>query len=83
VQLADHFAFSRGNARLAVSDQRVAVVYPTRLFEDKPASVFTTFAEIPRGAVRLENQHVGASLPAAPVVRLSFADGSRLDVRQS
>ncbi len=82
VQLADHFAFGRGNGRLAVSDQRVAVVYPTHLFEAKPSSVFTTFAEIPRNAVRLETPHVGASLPAQPIVRLAFADGSRLDLRQ-
>jgi hypothetical protein len=81
VRLADHFAFARGNARLAVSDQRVAVVYPTHLFEAKPSSVFTTFAEIPRNAVRLETPSTGASLPAAPVVRLTFADGSRLDIR--
>ncbi|WP_112265513.1 hypothetical protein [Lentzea terrae] len=81
VRLADHFAFARGNARLAVSDQRVAVVYPTHLFEAKPATVVTTFAEIPRNAVRLETSSAGASLPAAPVVRLTFADGSRLDVR--
>jgi hypothetical protein len=84
VRLADHFAFSRGNARLAASDQRVAVVYPTRLFEAKPSSVFTTFAEIPRSAVRsLETVQVGQSLPARPVVRLTFTDGSRLDLRQS
>jgi hypothetical protein len=83
VQLADHFAFSRGNARLAVSDQRVAVVYPTHVFESKPASVFTTFAEVPRGAVRsLETVQVGSSLPAPRVVRLTFADGSSLDLRQ-
>jgi hypothetical protein len=83
VQLADHFAFGRGNARLAVSDQRVAVVYPTHLFEAKPSSVFTTFAEIPRTAVRsLETVFTGCSLPARPVVRLTFADGSRLDLRQ-
>ncbi|HUQ57331.1 hypothetical protein [Lentzea sp.] len=83
VQLADHFAFSRGNARLAVSDQRVAVVYPTHLFEAKPSSVFTTFAEIPRGAVRsMENAYAGQSLPARPVVRLTFADGSSLALRR-
>jgi hypothetical protein len=83
VQLADHFAFGRGNARLAVSDQRVAVVYPTHLFEAKPANVFTTFAEIPRTAVRsLETVFTGCSLPARPVVRLTFADGSRLQLRQ-
>lgn len=83
VRLADHFAFSRGNARLAVSDQRVAVVYPTHLFESKPTSVFTTFAEIPRGTVRsLETLHAGSSLPAPRVVRLTFVDGSSVDVRQ-
>ncbi|HEX7303355.1 hypothetical protein [Lentzea sp.] len=83
VSLADHFAFSRGNARLAVSDQRVAVVYPTHLFEAKPSSVFTTFAEVPRGAVRsVENTHAGFSLPARPVVRLTFADGSALAARR-
>ncbi|PWK83315.1 hypothetical protein C8D88_111200 [Lentzea atacamensis] len=84
VRLAHHFAFSLGNARLAASDQRVAVVYPTHLFEAKPSSVFTTFAEIPRSAVRsLETVRVGHSLPARQVVRLTFADGSRLDLRQS
>lgn len=62
--------------------QQVAVVYPTHLFEAKPATVFTTFAEIPRSAVRsLETPYVGASLPARPVVRLTFADGSSLDLR--
>ena len=81
VQLADHFAFSRGNARLAMSDQRVAVVYPTHLFEAKPASVFTTFAEIPSSAVRLETAHAGVSLPAQQVVRLRFTDGSTLELR--
>ncbi|MCP2201183.1 hypothetical protein LX90_004887 [Lentzea flava] len=82
VRLADHFAFSRGNARLAASDQRVAVVYPTRLFEAKPASVFTTFAEIPSSAVRsLDTVHAGHSLPARQVVRLTFADGSTLHLR--
>lgn len=84
VRLADHFAFSLGNARLAASDQRVAVVYPTHLFEAKPSSVFTTFAEIPRNAVRsLETVRVGHSLPARQAIRLTFADGSRLDLRQS
>jgi hypothetical protein len=83
VQLADHFAFSRGNARLAVSDQRVAVVYPTHLFEPKPSSVFTTFAEIPPGAVRsLETPYAGQSLPPRPVVRLTFTDGSSLALRR-
>ncbi len=83
VQLADHFAFSRGNARLAVSDQRVAVVYPTHLFEAKPSSVFTTFAEVPRGAVRsLDTPFAGQSVPARPVVRLTFADGSSLALRR-
>ncbi|MET8757828.1 hypothetical protein [Lentzea sp. NPDC004782] len=83
MQFADHFAFSRGNARLAVSDQRVAVVYPTHLFEAKPSNVFTTFAEIPRTAVRsLETVFTGCTLPAHPVVRLTFADGSRLHLRQ-
>jgi hypothetical protein len=81
VRLADHFAFSRGNARLAVSDQRVAVVYPTHLFEAKPSSVFTTFCETARSSVLLETVGVGTSLPARLVVRLTFADGSRLDVR--
>lgn len=81
VQLADHFAFSRGNARLAMSDQRVAVVYPTHLFEAKPSSVFTTFAEIPSAAVRLETSNAGVSLPAQPLVRLTFTDGSSLHLR--
>lgn len=82
VALADHFAHSRGNARLVVSDQRVAVVYPTRLFEAKPSTVFTTFAEIPSHVVRsLDTVSVGQSLPARQAVRLTFVDGSALDVR--
>ncbi|SDG25261.1 hypothetical protein SAMN05216553_106403 [Lentzea fradiae] len=83
VRLADHFASSRGNARLAVSDQRVAVVYPSHLLATKPSTVFTTFAEIPRTAVRsMEHARAGLSLPARPVVRLTFADGSVLTLRQ-
>lgn len=85
VRLADHFAHSRGQARLAVSDRRVAVVYPTKLLRPKdPPTVFTTFAEIPSGQVaRLDSVFVGNSLGVPPVVRLSFVDGSVLHLRDA
>ncbi|MFI9818604.1 hypothetical protein [Saccharothrix variisporea] len=82
VRLADHFAHSRGRARLAASDRRVAVVYPTKLLSKEPGSVFTTFAEVPAGQVAgLDAVFVGNSLGVPPVVRLSFVDGSVLHVR--
>ncbi|MEJ2858321.1 MULTISPECIES: hypothetical protein [unclassified Saccharothrix] len=82
VRLADHFAHSRGQARLAASDRRVAVVYPTKLLSHDPPSVFTTFAEVPAGQVAgLDAVFVGNTLGEPPVVRLSFVDGSVLHVR--
>lgn len=82
IRLADHFAHSRGQARLAASDRRVAVVYPTKLLSKEPQTVFTTFAEIPAAQVKgLDAVFVGNSLGVPPVVRLSFADGSVLHLR--
>ncbi|CAL9407007.1 hypothetical protein SUDANB95_01572 [Actinosynnema sp. ALI-1.44] len=84
VRLADHFAHSRGQARLAVSDRRVAVVYPTKLLSRDPQTVFTTHAEIPASQVaRLDSVFVGNSLGVPPVVRLSFVDGSVLHLRDA
>ncbi|RKT54763.1 hypothetical protein [Saccharothrix australiensis] len=82
IRLADHFAHSRGQARLAVSDRRVAVVYPTKLFRKDPSSVFTTHAELPANRlVGVDAVFVGQSPDVPPVVRLSFADGSVLHLR--
>jgi hypothetical protein len=85
VRLADHFAHSRGEARLAFSDHRVAVVYPTKLFhpnDPKPPSVFTTHAEVPaRQLAGLDAPFSGHSLPAPRVIRLRFTDGSTLQLR--
>ncbi|WP_309112308.1 hypothetical protein [Saccharothrix sp.] len=85
VRLADHFAHSRGQARLAVSDRRVAVVYPTKLLQPKdPQTVFTTFAEVPAVQVaRLDSVFAGHGLGVPPVVRLSFVDGSVLHLRDA
>ncbi|MEV0678534.1 hypothetical protein AB0I60_18650 [Actinosynnema sp. NPDC050436] len=84
IRLADHFAHSRGQARLAVSDRRVAVVYPTKLLRKDPPTVFTTHADLPATRLgRLDAVFLGQSLGVPPVVRLSFVDGSVLHVRDS
>lgn len=85
VRLADHFAHSHGKATFVLTDQRVAVVYPTRLLSPRNApgsSPFTAHAEHPRAAlVGLDVLFIGQSLPATRVIRLTFADGSILQLR--
>ncbi|SDC73382.1 hypothetical protein [Actinokineospora iranica] len=85
VRLGDHFAHSGGEARIALSDQRVAVVYPTKLFHPdnpKPPTVFTTHAEVPTGHLTgLDAPFAGHSLPTPRVIRLRFADNSTLHLR--
>ncbi|MTD57782.1 hypothetical protein [Amycolatopsis pithecellobii] len=80
VLFADHLAHSRGEARLAVSDQRVAIVYPTKLF-GRNDSVFTTFCETDPRQVRVTAGYVGRSVPPPQVIRVGFADGSVLLLR--
>ncbi|MBN6035344.1 hypothetical protein JYK18_10620 [Amycolatopsis sp. 195334CR] len=84
VRFADHFAHTRGDARLTLTSHRAAVVYPTRLLADADAdrNPFTTFGELPASSIRsLSAEIVGRTLPSAPVIRLDFADGSTLLVR--
>lgn len=80
VHFADHFANSWGEARLAVSDRRVAVVYPSK-FLGGTGSLFTTFCETDPRQVRISAPFVGRSAPLPRVVRLDFADGSALLLR--
>lgn len=61
---------------------RAAIVYPTKLFTKKPKSVFTTFCELDPARVRgLNWEFVTRSIPPPQVIRLDFADGSTLLLR--
>ncbi|MBB5854356.1 hypothetical protein ACFQ05_13680 [Amycolatopsis umgeniensis] len=77
-RIADHLAGGRGEARLTLSDRRLAVVYPAKMLEgEDPAQPFRTFDEMPSGIVRsVSAQYLGRSFPARPVLRFVFADGS-------
>ncbi|MFC3449459.1 hypothetical protein [Amycolatopsis speibonae] len=78
VRLADHLAGGHGEARLTLSDRRLAVVYPAKLLDgEDPARPFRTFDEMPSGVVRsVTAQYLGRSFPARPVLQFVFADGS-------
>ncbi|MBP2472900.1 hypothetical protein JOF53_001772 [Crossiella equi] len=82
VRCAEHLAHSQGEARLVVTDARVAVVYPTRLLRPKnPPTPFTTAMELPASRLaRLGWSAMGAELPGdgPRVVGLTFTDGSLL-----
>ena len=80
VHYADHFANSHGEARLAVSDRRVAVVYPSRFLGDT-STLFTTFCELDARQVRFSAVFAGRSVPPPRVLRADFADGSVLLLR--
>ncbi|EMD30113.1 hypothetical protein [Amycolatopsis azurea] len=77
-RLADHLAGGKGEARLTLSDRRLAVVYPAKLLEgEDPAQPFRTFDEMPSGVVRsVTALYLGRSFPARPVLQFVFADGS-------
>lgn len=77
-RLADHLAGGHGEARLTLSDRRLAVVYPARMLEgEDPAQPFRTFDEMPSGVVRsVSALYLGRSFPARPVLQFAFADGS-------
>ncbi|WP_410601759.1 hypothetical protein [Amycolatopsis sp. lyj-90] len=84
VRIADHLAGGHGEARLTLSDRRLAVVYPAKMLEgeDPAAQPFRTFEEMPSGVVRsVSAQYVGRSFPARPVLRFVFADGSAVHQR--
>lgn len=80
VHFADHFANSYGEARLAVSDRRVAVVYPSK-FLGTTGGLFTTCCEVDTRQVRLSAPFAGRSAPPPRVVRVGFGDGSVLLLR--
>ncbi|MGW0517228.1 hypothetical protein [Crossiella sp. NPDC003009] len=83
IRLADHLAHSRGEARLVLTDQRVAIVYPTKLFQPKnPATVFTTGLELPAGRIAgVRAPFVGRGVPMPRVLEITFAEGSVLQLR--
>lgn len=80
VHFADHFANSHGEARLAVSDRRVALVYPSK-FLGRTGGLFTTFCETDPRQVRISAPYAGRSAPPPRVVRVDFSDGSTLMLR--
>lgn len=82
VRLADHLAVSHGEARVVVTDRRIAVVYPTKHLAGDPApdsGVFATFEEMDVGHLEaLDAPFLGRSVPPRPVIAFRFADGSEL-----
>ncbi len=83
IRVADHLAASYGDARLVLTDQRAAVLYPSKILaEPSPDGPFTTFEQTPAAAVRgFVAMLSGRSVPPCPVLRIDFADGSMLLVR--
>ncbi|MBK1783417.1 hypothetical protein JHE00_03690 [Prauserella sp. ASG 168] len=83
VRFADHFAHSQGEAGLTLTSQRVAVVYPARILADAASRhAFVTVCELAPQSVRsVSGAHVGRSIPNPLVIRVDFADGSTLFVR--
>ncbi len=82
VRFADHLAVSHGEARVVVTDRRIAVVYPTKLLAEDPAAGspgFSTFEEMDAGHLAaLDAPFLGRSVPPRPVIALRFTDGSEL-----
>ncbi|HKS48149.1 MAG TPA: hypothetical protein VJT49_24175 [Amycolatopsis sp.] len=84
VAFGDHFAHSRGEARLALTNRRAAVIYTTKLFHPPGPGepLFMTFSELDIGRVRgYSAPYVGRSIPPEQVIRVDFADGSSLLLR--
>jgi hypothetical protein len=84
VRLGDHLAHSRGEARLVLTSDRVAVIYTTRLFHiPAPGEpLFQTFAEQPSASVLgYSAPYAGRSVPPVQIIRVDFTDGSTLMLR--
>lgn len=84
VALGDHLAHSRGEARWAVTTQRVALIDAARLFGNpaRGEPPFMTSGELTSGPhPGWSAPFVGRSIPPVQVVRLDLADGSTLLVR--
>jgi hypothetical protein len=81
VRYADYFAATFGTARLTLTDQRLAIVTPTKFLVDppEPARPLTTFEETGTHVVRGFSAAVsGPSVPPRPLLRVDFTDGSTL-----
>lgn len=84
VALGDHLAHSRGEALLAVSSHRMSAAYPTRLFHaPQPGEpLYRSYVDLHMGHVRgFSAPYVGRSIPPERVIRIDFADGSTLLIR--
>lgn len=88
LRIADHLAASHGEARVVVTDRRIAVVYPTAVLagaasgEVVDAPVFTTFEERDvEHLAALDAPFLGHSIPPRPVIAFHFTDGSQLYTR--
>ncbi|WP_370946333.1 hypothetical protein AB5J62_01715 [Amycolatopsis sp. cg5] len=82
VRFADHFTDGWGAAKVALSDQRVAVVYHSAQLREPARSFLTTALELPAGhVVNVGMPFAGRTVPPPRVIRLDFADGSALSIR--
>jgi hypothetical protein len=84
VRAGDHLAATHGLARLTITDQRVALVCPTKFLLEPPdpTQPLTTFEETGSGIVRGFSAAItGISVPPKPLLRVDFADGSTLFAR--
>ncbi|MFD8498527.1 hypothetical protein [Amycolatopsis sp. NPDC059657] len=82
VRFADHFTDGWGAAKVVLSDQRIAVVYHSAQLREPAPSFLTTAFELPAGHLaNVAMPFVGRSVPPPRVIRLGFADGSALFIR--
>ncbi|MEY7970421.1 hypothetical protein AB8O38_00315 [Saccharomonospora xinjiangensis] len=83
VRLADHLAVSHGEARVVVTDRRIAVVYPASCLAGAPGQeVLTTFEEMEACRLAaLDAPFLGRSVPPRSVIAFRFTDGSVLYTR--
>ncbi|WP_024876593.1 hypothetical protein [Saccharomonospora piscinae] len=82
VRLADHLAASHGEARVVVTDRRVAVVCPAEHLAGSdvpPDGGFGTVEQLsPQRLTSLDAPFLGRSVPPRRVIAFGFADGSTL-----
>ena len=84
VAMADMLAHTRGTARVIVTRDRVALIAATALLREPPdpTAPLTPVLELPPSRVRgVVAELAGRSLPPKPLLRIDFADGSTLRLR--
>lgn len=82
VWFADHFTDGWGVAKMVLSDRRIAVVYHSAQLRESSQPVITTAFELPAAhLVNVGMPFAGRTVPPPRVIRLGFADGSALFIR--